>query len=308
MKVRNIVFASSYREEFQRITEIGKEVRFIAEPDVTEEDLEWADAYAGFRPAPTFHLRNIRWIHSTGAGVDRFIGHVKEKPDVLLTRTIGSFGRKISEYCLSYIFRELQQHEKYEAAQQKREWAQELISMSLSGVTVVVFGTGEIGSVVAQSLSWFGARVVGVSRMGTEKEGFCRVVPLDDALDAVSGADWIISTLPLTSDTKHLFTEPLFRAMNGARFINVGRGATVAESDLLQALDRGDIRSAVLDVFAEEPLPALSPLWTHDKVRITPHISAVTEPNEAVEGFLDTLQRIERGLPLLNLADPTRGY
>jgi phosphoglycerate dehydrogenase-like enzyme len=121
-------------------------------------------------------------------------------------------------------------------------------------------------------------------------------------------ADWIISTLPLTNETSKLFDRAFFSNLNGAAFINVGRGLTVDEQALIEALNSRKIRYAVLDVLDTEPLPETSELWERDDIVITPHISAVTELTEAIACFLDTLKRIENNEVLPNRVDFMKGY
>ena len=105
-----------------------------------------------------------------------------------------------------------------------------------------------------------------------------------------------------------MFNEKIFNAMDGAVFINVGRGATVKEASLLNALNQGNLKQAVLDVFLEEPIPISNPLWVQKDITITPHISAITTPEEAVECFIETLINIEANRPLKNQVDIHRGF
>lgn len=308
--MKNIVIAGNYEEEFykQLPTDFHCNFRFIRSDEIKEEDLQWADAYVGFSPSPTFCLQHLKWVHSFNAGVNNFLeldGWLEN--GILLTRTICSFGQRISEYCLSYVLRELQFHTYFEDRQQHKEWAKRTPGM-VKEQKIVVFGTGEIGQEVARTFTQLGAAVYGVSQSGKEKEHFQKVVDTSDASTLLTDADWVISTLPLTKDTKELFNSQLFSYFNGAAFINVGRGATVDELALLKALDAGKVRHAVLDVFKEEPLPKSSPLWERENVFITPHISAVTELDEAITCFLETLKRIENSEELPNKVDFNRGY
>ena len=120
--------------------------------------------------------------------------------------------------------------------------------------------------------------------------------------------NYIINTLPLTEKTEKVFNERIFSHLSNAGFINVGRGASVDEEDLLQALTVNHVSFAVLDVFAQEPLPENNPFWSHPRILITPHISAVTTPNEGAACFLETLKNIEENKPLKNIVDIKKGY
>lgn len=286
---------------------VQKEFRFLPEDEVTVEDWLWAEAYVGFKPPANFNLNNIKWVHCLGAGVDRIIYHKAWKREVLLTRTIASFGQKISEYCLSYILRDLQLHGKFEDSKRAKEWCL-YMPLTVSNLKVVVFGTGLIGRELANNLQHFGADVSGVSLSGEAKTPFSRVVTPDQVGQVLSGAHWVINTLPYTSQTANLFDGRLFQYLDKACFINVGRGASVDEESLLDALELGKLRLAVLDVFREEPLPNRSLLWSHPAIVVTPHISALTSLEDAVVCFLRTLENVEEGIRPDNVVDTDKGY
>ncbi|KPB04540.1 D-2-hydroxyacid dehydrogenase [Bacillus sp. CHD6a] len=311
MKITNILFTGRLVKEIERLLDAedrlkGRNLRFLAEEDVSLEDLKWADAYVAFHPVANFHFGNIKWVHSLGAGVDRYMALGERWPEeVLLTRTITSFGKKIGEYTLSYMLKDLQHHDTFRNQQVRGDWKM-VAPRTLEEMKVVIFGTGEIGQKLARILAFFGVQVEGVSRSGTEKDHFCRVMSLEEV--SLENADYIINTLPLTKDTERLFDERFFGQLNQAVFVNVGRGGTVNHDALLKALESGGLKSAVLDVFEEEPLPVGSPLWSHPGVRITPHISAITTPEEGLACFLETLEAVESGRQLRNRVDVGRGY
>ncbi len=284
-----------------------KAFRFVAEEELTDDDFVWADAYVGFRPAGPFSLANLRWVHSLGAGVDAFLWKREWKKDVLLTRTVGSLGEQIAEYCLSYLLRDAQCHDVYAWHQEQRQW-KPFAPKRLGEQRVVIYGTGEIGRRIAETLRLFGVSPIGVSRSGRDTPTFSAVYRHEEAGEALACADWVIAALPLTEETHHLFDETFFACLHNAGFINVGRGATVEETALVGALENRNVRLAVLDVFEEEPLPPHSPLWVHPNVIITPHIAALTSAEDAAQSILDTLRCIETGEPLANAVDVSRQY
>lgn len=310
MNIQNILIAGEYQKEFETyFTNMEqKKFRFLPVETITEDDLEWADAYVGFKPCANLQLSKVKWVHSFNAGVNNYldIGGWKEN-HVLLTRTICSFGERISEYCLSYLLTNLQYHKQFQQQQQQKKWIQRTPKL-LKDITIIIFGTGVIGQEVAKRIAHFGSTIIGVSESGRQKEYFHKVVPISSISSIVGEANWVISTLPLTEHTKQLFNEKLFSQMNSVGFINVGRGATVDEKALISALDSGNIHTAILDVVEIEPLPVDSTLWLRKDVTITPHISAVTELNEAITCFAQTLQAIESNQPLPNLVDFNKGY
>jgi phosphoglycerate dehydrogenase-like enzyme len=124
-------------------------------------------------------------------------------------------------------------------------------------------------------------------------------------------ADVVLDALPLSPGTHHFFDADAFAAMKPtARFLNVGRGATVDEAALVDALERGSLGGAALDVFEEEPLPAGSPLWTLPTVVVSPHICGDFDGWEraVVDVFLDNLGRFVRGETLRNRVDTEAGF
>jgi phosphoglycerate dehydrogenase-like enzyme len=310
MNIQNLLVAGNYQQEFEKYYPNVKQksFRFIPMEEITKEDLAWADAYVGFKPCPSFQLSNLKWVHTFNAGVNNFLEMEGWKEyEVVLTRTVCSFGERVSEYCLSYILRDLQYHTEFQQKQYEKKWIQKT-PKRLRDQTIVIFGTGAIGQEVAKTFHSLGATVLGVSGSGEQKKYFNKIVPITISSTVVCEADWIISTLPLTKQTYRVFNQELFQQMNSSGFINVGRGATVDEQALLTALDSGNIRSAILDVVDNEPLLETSPLWTTPNVTITPHISAVTELNEAIECFAQTLHALEKEQMLPNQVDFSKGY
>ncbi|MBY0096145.1 D-2-hydroxyacid dehydrogenase [Mesobacillus maritimus] len=310
MDIQHIVIASPMHKEIQKIIEekgLDKDFRYLSDEELTQNDLDWADAFVSFSMKGEFDYQKLKWVHSLGAGVDRFLYKQEWPEGVTLTRTVCSFGQRIAEYCLSYLLKDLQEHDQFHSFKQQKSW-QPMTPRLLNEQKVMIYGTGEIGQTTAQILSSFGVEVYGVSLSGKVKEGFKQVMTLDDHYEKLSEMDYIINTLPLTEQTFKLFNEKIFGLLSARGFINVGRGASLDEGALLNAFAKNQLKFAVLDVFAEEPLPVNNQLWEHPNVIITPHISAVTTAREGVECFIETLKNIEESKMLFNKVDVTRGY
>ena len=111
--IKSLIDVDTYKQSF----------RFVEEEHVTDEDLQWADAYVAFKPTVNFDFYNIKWVHSFGAGVDRFLFNRKWNQDVLLTRTVCSFGQRISKYSLFYYLKYLQQHDFFKKKPRKKTMA-----------------------------------------------------------------------------------------------------------------------------------------------------------------------------------------
>ncbi|MDE5414558.1 D-2-hydroxyacid dehydrogenase [Alkalihalobacterium chitinilyticum] len=310
MNINNIVVVSPMHNEIKTIINnrnLAYNFRFLPEEKVTTSDLEWADAFVAFNTKKDYDYSQVRWVHSLGAGVDRFLFKKKWPEDVLLTRTVCSFGQRIAEYCLSYILKDVQFHDSFQQLQTNKTW-EPITPRLLSEQKVMIFGTGEIGQKTAEVLSTFGIEVYGVSLSGKNKAYFKEVLPVGSHEKRLGEVNYVINTLPLTEKTEKLFDRQIFHSLSNAGFINVGRGASVDEEALLEALDRKHVKFAVLDVFTVEPLPQEHPLWGHPSVTITPHISAVTTPDEGVDCFVDTLRNIEAGNSLRNQVNISKGF
>lgn len=310
MDIRNILLVSPMYKELKLLIEkeaLDKTFRFIPEEQLTQDDLSWADALVSFNLKADYNYSSVKWVHSLGAGVDRFLFKKDWNEEVLLTRTICSFGQRIAEYCLSYILKDLQFHDTFHEQQQQKKWEQRTPKL-IGEQKVLVYGTGEIGQMIAKVLSGLGVEVCGVSLSGKETAYFKEVMKLEDHFSRIGEMNYMINTLPLTEQTEKLFDSVIFKKLSGAGFINVGRGASVDEGALLHALNIKSVRFAVLDVFEHEPLPENNRLWSHPRVQITPHISAVTTPNEGANCFLETLKNIDENMPLTNKVDTKKGY
>jgi phosphoglycerate dehydrogenase-like enzyme len=276
--------------------------------DITAEDLAWAEAYVGFkRPPSVSDMGNVRWIQCTGAGVDSWMASDLD-PAILLTRSPESFGPMIAEWAVSRIFAIQLQVLELAEAQRERRWAPRDIAR-VAGTRALVVGTGDIGRAVALSLQALGVHVTGVSRSGTANSAaFSAVRPASELANLVGDADWIVVAVPDTPASRGLISRNVLSRCQGAVLLNAGRGSVVEETALPEALDNGWLRAAALDVFATEPLPTDSPLWSDPRVMVSPHISGLTTIDGAAHGFLECLESLERGELPKWVVDRTRGY
>jgi len=276
--------------------------------ELTAGDLDWGDTYIGFRRPPLASMGNIRWVHCTGAGVDSWLFPAELPRTILLTRTSESFGPMIAEWALARALAFSQQLLDLARHQQRREWKPRDVAM-LRGTTVVVVGTGDVGTHVGRLFRSMGCDVHGVSRSGSGDESVFSTRSMVSSLAWVAAkANWLIVTLPLTSETRGLIGREVLQSCRGAVLMNAGRGAVVDESLLPEALDKGWLSGIALDVFETEPLPAESPLWSDPRVMISPHISGITTTEGAVTGFLDCLTALEHGETPKWVVDRDRQY
>lgn len=275
--------------------------------DVTAEDLDWAEAMIGFRRPPGTGWGTLRWIHSIGAGTDAFLFRTDLPASVLVTRSPEDFGPAIGEWCVSRALAVTQHLRQLDNAQQARRWAP-MAPVSLAGSRVLVAGTGMVGAGIARAFGGLGCVVEGLSRTGRPAPGFRAVHRLDAFMTVVRGVQWLVLALPLTEGTFHLFDRARLAQCGGAYLMNAGRGATVDEAMIPEAIDQGWLAGAALDVFAVEPLPAGSPLWSHPGISISPHCSAPSTLEVVGEGFLECLAAVEQGTTPRWAVDRSVGY
>ncbi|MEO7997142.1 MAG: D-2-hydroxyacid dehydrogenase [Gemmatimonadaceae bacterium] len=269
------------------------EVRNRKLADITVDDFEWGETYLGFRRPALPTMGNIRWVHSTGAGVDPWLYPNELPSNILLTRSSESFGPMIAEWAVARALAFTQRLSELSVSQHDKHWQKIDIPM-LAGSTALVIGTGDVGAHVGKLFKALGCVVRGISRSGRgDNEIFSKVSPVSEIAGAVAGADWIIVVLPLTNETRGLINRDVLSQCTGAVIMNAGRGPVITEGALPEALQQGWLRGAALDVFEVEPLPTSSPLWTDERVMVSPHIAGLTTVEGAVSGFVEVLGDLE---------------
>jgi phosphoglycerate dehydrogenase-like enzyme len=253
----------------------------------------------------------LRWLHWCGAGVDAILFPGLVRGPVVLTNARGVFDAAMAEYVLGLVLAFAKGFPETLAAQAERRWHYRQTEV-IAGAQALVVGVGSIGRAIARLLTLAGMTVTGVGRTAREDDPvFGAVHAAGDLVRALPAADYVVAVLPLTAETAGRFGEREFGAMKPtARFINVGRGATVDEAALERALREGRLAGAALDVFECEPLPAESPLWTAPGLIVSPHMSGdFTGYRQAlIDLFVDNLRRYRAGEPLRNVVDKALGY
>jgi phosphoglycerate dehydrogenase-like enzyme len=224
------------------------------------------------------------------------------------------FSQPIAEYVLMMILAVSRRLPSLLELQSERTW-QPLESRELGDITVGIVGLGSIGSAVAELASAFGCRVIATRRRGGDPDapapGVDRVLPAEGLPELLAESDFVVLAAPLTPETAGLFGDAaIARLKPGAWVINIARGELVDERALARALRDGRLAGAVLDTFAEEPLPPGSPLYDLPNVILTPHTSwsSTRVMDRSVELFCDNLRRFAAGQPLRNVVDPSAGY
>ena len=259
---------------------------------------------------------NLRWLQMTWAGVDRYT--LREGFPVgqaVLTNASGAYGSIISEYVLAGILAHYRNIPAYLRSQQAALWHDLGREECLEDKTVLVLGTGDIGSNVAKRLQAFGTRAVGVRRSAAPQQYFEAVYSVEQLDELLPEADIVVGCLPNTPSTRGLLNKARLLSMKKeALLVNVGRGSPVVTEHLVEVLQSGHLRGAVLDVVDPEPLPSDHPLWQMQQVMLTPHISGIGYGhNPATEKRVwqicfDNLERYAAGQPLQHVVDLSAGY
>ena len=253
----------------------------------------------------------LRWIQTASAGVDSLLFPALVESDVVVTNARGIFDDAIAEWAVGMMALFAKGVLGVLERQRRHEWRHELTE-SLAGQNALVVGVGGIGRAIGRNARALAMDVLGVGRTARGgDEVFRAIVGSDELPDVLPWADVVVDALPATPETRRVFDAAAFAAMRpGARFLNVGRGSTVDEEALVEALRAHRIAGAALDVFEEEPLPHDSPLWDLPNVVVSPHMSGdfAGWHEAAVELFLENLLRFVRGERLRGVVDKRLGY
>ncbi len=292
----------------------------VVGPDAVNDHIAGADAalIGWVSPSETLDKASgLKWIQTAGAGVERVVGDGFADRGILLTNGSGVMAPNMAEHVIGLMLAFARGFPDLMKGQQRQSWKNGVgmdTVFELGGQTVLMVGLGDIALATAERLQAFGMTVIGVRRSdvtGNPPAHVDRVVSIAD-IDAVIGeADHVISSLPHTSETRRLFDGARFaRFKDGAYFYNLGRGTSVVQADLIEALESGKLGGAGLDVTEPEPLPQGDPLWDAPNVLITAHTAGATPHfrERVLALFADNIARYQSGQDLVNVVDIDRGY
>ncbi|EMH1199055.1 TPA: glyoxylate/hydroxypyruvate reductase GhrA [Serratia marcescens] len=258
--------------------------------------------------------RDLKAVFALGAGVDAILDQERKHPGTLpagvplLRLEDTGMAQQMQEYALSYVLRYFRRFDEYQALQQRQEW-QPLDPHSLDDFTIGILGAGVLGQSVARKLTEFGFSVRCWSRSAKQIDGVQSFAGEAQRAAFLDGVKLVINLLPNTPETVGILNRELFAQLStGAYLINIARGAHLVEADLLTALDQGQLTAATLDVFAREPLPQDHPFWRHPRVTITPHIAAITLPQQAMDQIVANIRALEAEHAPAGVVDRQRGY
>ncbi len=249
----------------------------------------------------------IRWVHVLGAGVDGF--PLEVVGDRVLTCSRGAAAPAIAEFVLAAMLAFEKRLPEVWISAPPAQWNVARLG-GLAGRCLGLVGIGAIGAEIARRALVFDMEVSALRRRAAPV-ALPGVELVADLKQLLAAADHVVVAAPATPATRSLFDEAAFAAMKpGAHLVNIARGALVDQVALIDALHRGQVALATLDVVDPEPLPADHPLYRHPKVRLSPHVSwsSPQTNRRTMELFAENLARYRRGEPLSGVVDVEAGY
>ena len=243
----------------------------------------WDDAY----------LPGLRWLQSISAGHDQFPHDAFRAQGTVLTSASGVHGPQMAEHAFALLLSLTRGVGAATRNAVNGEWKPMMLH-ELGGATLGVLGLGAIGEEVAKRAKSWGMTVIGTKRNTDGYSGAAdEVFGPDDTAEVFRRADAVVSALPGGAETEGIVSREMLDSLDGW-FINVGRGNSVSEADILAAIEGGGLLGAGLDVFEHEPLPAESPLWANPRVVITPHTAGLSPHygRRLAEIFVDNLEAL----------------
>jgi glyoxylate/hydroxypyruvate reductase A len=279
-----------------RLRTAGPELEFVewpgaGDPAAIEAAVVWRP------PAELFEsLSSLRCICVLGAGVDHLFALGDAVPQVPVIRLVDPLmAERMASYVLAVVLCHQRQLDLYRRQQEAQVWRRHA-HRDIGATRVGIMGLGAMGRATALLLARVGYDVAGWSRSARSIEGIRCMAGAEEWHPFLARSDVLVCLLPLTASTRGILDREVFdRLPEGALLINAARGEHLVESDLIAVLDAGRLGGAVLDVFAEEPLPPEHVFWRHPKVTVTPHVASLSEPDSGAARMVEALRAVRAG-------------
>lgn len=252
----------------------------------------------------------LRLIHLVGSGADSILPARGLPPGVRIANARGISAPAMGEYAIAMLLGLAKGLPRVLESQRAREWRRHH-PILLSGLPLLVVGAGPVGREVARRGRALGAYVIGVRRDGAPVAEFDETHPAERFAELAARAGAIVMAVPATPLTRGMLNAGVLdRCAPTCLIVNISRGDVVDEDELAARLHAGTLGGAALDVFQREPLPPGSPLWDAPNTILTPHISwsSPDYPKRVAALFVENLERVESGRPVINPVDDSRGY
>ena len=315
--VYNNALKSQHKNLIKETAEqVGADVCFIESEDSIPEEFEDAEIFYGPGLKTIGKSKHIKWFCAPSAGVDFLLKPgVFANEECIITNSAGAYGVSIAEHIVMLSLMLMRQMHVFFRKSISCEWGKPLPQKSLKDCRITVLGTGDIGSSFARRAKAFEPKsIVGVCRSGKCSESsFDKIYRIDEFNEVLRETELLVMCLPGTTETEGVLSKERMDILpQGAYIVNVGRGSAIDESALIENLENEKLAGAALDVFANEPLPEESPLWTTKNLIITPHVAGNLTLDytldKNVEMFCENLVNYAEGRPLKHVVDKVRGY
>lgn len=253
--------------------------------------------------------KTLRWIQVHSAGADRQIFLDLIARGVTLTTSSGASASLVAQTALTGLLSLSRRFPQLAAAQRAHIWAPFFktgLPPDLEGQTALIVGWGPIGQKLGAWLGALGLNIIVVRQSAQSSVEGARVISFGDFATNLPQADWLVLACPLTAQTTNLVSEYALSLMkHSAHIINISRGAVIDEPAMIEALSNGRLAGAYLDVFAQEPLAAESPLWDLPNVIATPHTAGFSDGilQRMSQMFIQNLKNWHAGTPLFNVVN-----
>lgn len=330
-----LVYPAVDEVRYKRICDTAAPMRVVNATALDEamREIEQADAFFGkLSPELLSKATQLRWVQSPTASLEHYLFPELVEHSCVLSNMRGLFSDVVADHVMSFVLCFARNLHVYFRKQQLGEWSPvgdrgyvaEFVSgpgtvlpmdrthQHLADCSLGVVGVGQIGSEILRRASAFGMKLLGVDPQTRSVPGILDSVwSIDRLPELLHQADYVVIAAPHTPETAKLFVRSTFQQMKrSAILINVGRGAIVDLSDLVDALFQEEIAGAALDVCEQEPLPPDHPLWRMSNVIITPHVAAASPriAERHLETLLENIRRFVKGEPPATLVDKRRWY
>jgi glyoxylate/hydroxypyruvate reductase A len=276
----------------------------VPDPDAITYSVLWRPATGAMKP-----FKNLKAIVSLGAGIDHVLADEELPLHVPIIRTVGTdLTQRMKEYVALHVLRHHRELPAIQANQMRQVWEQIVVPPATQR-RVGVMGLGNLGAVAADLLSQIGFEVSGWSRSPKDLPGIKCYSGSEGFGAFLEGTEILVCLLPLTENTRGILNADTFnRLKRGASIINAARGPHLVDSDLLEALNSGQISTATLDVFHVEPLPKSHPFWTNPKITVTPHVASLIDAPTGSKIVAKNIRTFDETGTVADLADAKRGY
>lgn len=253
-------------------------------------------------------FKNLKLIHSMGAGVDHIINDPSCPKGIPICRiSDDKLSFSMTNYIITAVLFYHRRILKYQNDKKNKLW-DHITHPEILPINIGILGFGVLGSDAADKLKYMGFNVIGYS-LNKKKENGIKIYHGEELDLFLSKINVLVCTVPYTQKTHHLLDRNIFKKLNKETYlVNVSRGKVQNEKDIIEYIDNGTLSGAFLDVFETEPLPKSSEIWKHDKIQITPHNASITNEDAAVPQILDNYNRLASGKSLINQVNIENEY